>query len=83
MKQYTDSTVPKTKLVNEIAAIDTVEMAQVHMKYVTLRLMSQGVAGLKDDTLRAHFVDLTTLVGLTFLKEAMGKGQNAGYFAAG
>ena len=74
------SSVPKLKLVNEVAALDTVEMAQIHMKYVTFKLMGESIAELKDPTLKAHFINLTALVGLTFLKESMTKGQNTGYF---
>ena len=46
MRHFMASSVPKLKLVNEVAALDTVEMAQIHMKYVTFKLMGESVAEL-------------------------------------
>lgn len=68
MKKIAVSNDSKKVIMNHTLALDLVNCTKVHIQYVTVQHMRMKIEEFKDANLKAHFVNLTALAGLTFLK---------------
>ena len=58
-------------------------MTQTHIRYMTYVMMTMKLHEFKDAKLRGHFVNLSVLMALRFIREFADVGFDGGYFKAG
>lgn len=68
---------------NHRHALEVVEAALCHLKYVTFVVFRRSLQLLTDEKLRGHFTNMCSLVGLVFLQECLAAGYDSGYFKTG
>ena len=68
MKKIQDSKDQKKTITNFTHALDIVKTSEIHIRYMAFKLMSVKLQELKDENLRAHFVNMSILGGLHFVK---------------
>jgi hypothetical protein len=83
MKKLLNSKESKKTITNFSHALDMVKTTEVHIRYIAFNLFCKKIKELKDEKLRGHFVNMSILAGLHFLKGFMNIGYDAGYFKKG
>jgi len=84
MQSLQDSKLSKQQKTNFVFAIDTVKMAQLHLKYVAFQINRAKIeAKVKCPKLKGHMLNLCVLLGITFLQECKSSGYDSGYFQKG
>lgn len=83
MKKILGSQENKKTISNFSHALDIVKTTEVHIKFMAYKLMCNKIKELKDENLKGHFVNMSILAGLHFVKQHLNNGFDAGYFKKG
>lgn len=71
------------EVISFINSLDMVKTTEIHIRYISYKLMLEKTQDFKDEKLKQHFTNMAVLAGLHFLKAFTNVGYDAGYFSKG